>query len=149
MSELLQRACKYKGEASNLNLNYRHKVCWAAYRADRNAKTLSEHCRFAPHAHRARNSRSLQWPLRPPALSRAYASVGLREGFAYPIGTVSAQVNPPSENSADAKAIRRGDHRGQVSKSLSEGEACVSAEPESGRRAHGVRDAGFAFLPLW
>ncbi len=42
-----------------------------------------------------------------------------------------------------------GDHAGRVSKSSPEGEACVSAEPEGSRRAHGVRDAGFAFLPAW
>jgi len=37
-----------------------------------------------------------------------------------------------------------GNHMGRVSKSPPEGEACVSAEPEGGRRAHGVRDADFA-----
>jgi len=49
-----------------------------------------------------------------------------------------------------------GDHMGRVSKSPSEGEACVSAEPGwtkatavSGRRGHGVADAGFAILPIW
>ncbi|HAT72570.1 MAG TPA: hypothetical protein DCS63_07120 [Elusimicrobia bacterium] len=39
----------------------------------------------------------------------------------------------------------RGRCRDRISKTLSEGEAYVSAEPESGRRAHGVRDAVFAF----
>ncbi|PKM96799.1 MAG: hypothetical protein CVU79_11695, partial [Elusimicrobia bacterium HGW-Elusimicrobia-3] len=42
-----------------------------------------------------------------------------------------------------------GDHMGRVSKSPPEGEACVSAEPEGGRRGHGVADADFAFLPIW
>ena len=37
---------------------------------------------------------------------------------------------------------------GRISKTLSEGEACVSAEPETGKRAHGVRDAVFAFRPI-
>ena len=44
----------------------------------------------------------------------------------------------------------RGIHRGGgvgVRRAFAEAEACVSAEAESGRRAHGVRDADFAFLP--
>ncbi len=36
---------------------------------------------------------------------------------------------------------------GRVSKTLSEAEACVSAEAESGSCEHGVRDNVFAFLP--
>ena len=42
----------------------------------------------------------------------------------------------------------RGDRGGQVSKTVSEPDACVSAEGESRKRAHGVRDAVFAFWPL-
>jgi len=36
---------------------------------------------------------------------------------------------------------------GRVSKTLSEAEACVSAEAETGSGEHGVRDHVFAFLP--
>ena len=36
---------------------------------------------------------------------------------------------------------------GRVSKTLSEADACVSAEAESGSCEHGVRDNVFAFLP--
>jgi hypothetical protein len=50
-----------------------------------------------------------------------------------------------SNGRQEPSAYPGGSHGDRVSKSPSEGEACVSAEPESGRRGHGVADADFAF----